>query len=99
MAESVKVFCTVPNGVSLRLTREFDDGTGAKQRYPIGDAVIIGGPRSPASDFGAEPIATEVDPEFWSKWLEQNPDSPLMAERALYVEKKQERQDDAAKAE
>lgn len=91
MSDPVKVFCKIPNGVSLRLVKPFDDGTGGKQQYPYGDPVILGGPRSPGADFSQEPVATDVAPEFWSKWLEQNKDSSLVTEQMVYVKEPEKR--------
>jgi hypothetical protein len=82
MAENTtKVVCTVPNGVALRLFTTFE---GAN--YPVGETVMLSGPRSPANDFDPGQHATEVDSDFWAEWLKQNKTNPLLTGKQIYVE-------------
>lgn len=89
MANPVRVFCNVPNGLTLRLFKPFADGTGMSQMVPFGEPVTIGGPRSPQHDNLApaeQYVATDIDPQFWAAWLKQNDGSDLLSSRGLYAE-------------
>lgn len=87
----VDVFCTVPNGVALRLTRVLQEGGGFEQRYPVDPPVVLAGP------LASGPVATAVDPDFWAAWLAENDGNPLLANRSVYVagDEEEEREEGA----
>lgn len=74
--ETVKIACSHMNGMMLNLyTRRQGDlgepimrreGAGVRLNGPSG---VMGGTNAGAE---GEPGITEVDAEWWSKWLEQN---------------------------
>lgn len=83
----VKVACTVPNGITLRLYKSgYDDGTGdgVKPMVYDGDQVRLAGPSSLHTGAHAtargdiEPTLTEVDGEWWAKWIKQNENNPAV---------------------
>ena len=89
----VKVACSVPNGLAIRLFKVgYDDGTGDNVKPMIGDGagVRLNGPSALHTGAGntsptdLEPGITEVDAEWWGKWLAQNQQNPFVAERFVY---------------
>lgn len=83
MAErSIKVRCSVPNGIELRLFAEgHDDGTGHRPMRPTGDPVILRGPSSldgGISGTGTDAVENEIPANFWQAWREQNWQNPLV---------------------
>lgn len=78
----VRVACSVPNGIALRLSQEFTE-FGIKGMRLVGDPVILRGPTSPRSDFSPGEEITDVDAEFWAKWLAQNARNPLVVNKSL----------------
>jgi len=83
MADTIKVACRIPNGLTLQLyERRFDDGTGQKPQAMIGKPVVIKGPPHGSSAF----VITEVDRDFAAKWFEQNPDHPAVLSKAIHAE-------------
>jgi hypothetical protein len=84
----VRVACTIVNGVELRLSdRTFDDGTGMRHAVPVGEPVRLNGasalPAGAGNPGDGAAGVTEVDAEWWGKWLEQNQGSPLLAAGAV----------------
>lgn len=79
----VRVACTVPNGLALQLLEPFDDGSGLPAMRRVGPRVVIKGSVSPRSDLANGPEITEIDAEFWEKWLAQNKDTALVTEKAV----------------
>lgn len=82
----VQVCCDIPNGVSLRLAEPFNDGFATQMRF-VGEPVILTGPRSLLAeqrDYNS-PEITDVDPEFWAAWLEQNQRNTLVTQRRVYA--------------
>lgn len=78
--EVIKVACSVPNGLELRIMRQFDDGVGMK--HQVGErSFLLAGPRNTLGGVGsndAGAIVSEVDAETWRAWLAQNPGNPLL---------------------
>lgn len=83
MAGTVKIACSVMNGVSLQLTRPIPDGTGVEQSRRYGGKVILAGPTSPRDDAAEREVVTEIDSAFWTTWLAQNPNNSLLADGAI----------------
>lgn len=90
----VRVACTVPNGVMIRMTKAGpDDGTGDGQKMMghEGPGVRLNGPSSLQTGAGATerrdlaPGITEVDAEWMARWLDQNGLNPLVAQGAVRV--------------
>lgn len=71
---TVKVACSIPNGVQLRLNEPNPDGSG--EMRPKGHPVALSGPSTASAGAGAPvrtdlgPAITEVDEEFWKAWAE-----------------------------
>lgn len=76
----IRVGCRIPRGLSLRLTKPIEDGTGHPQMRQYGDPVVIAGPEAPG-----EEAVTEVDEGFWSAWLGQNQTNPLVVNESIRV--------------
>ena len=92
MTETVRVACTIPNGIELRLYREgHDDGTGTKPRVPDGDPVFIPGPNSTPTGAHAtgtlQPVVTEINAHCMRGWLEQNEKNPFVVRGSIMIEK------------
>lgn len=75
---TVKVMCSIPNGVELRVQGEgYDDGTGSGKTMqgPITDRIVLRGPNT--TDAGVNsatvvaPVENEVDAELWARWKGQ----------------------------
>lgn len=88
--KTVTVLCRVPNGIMLRLTKQgFDDGTGFKPQIWDGAGVRLNGPSALHTGAGApegvhlDPVETEVDAEWFGKWLAQNAKNPLVVDGAV----------------
>lgn len=90
--KTVRVACTITNGAMLQLWQKgFDDGTGDGERMPRKDglAVRLNGPSALHTGAGAthradvEPGVTEVDAEWWGKWLDQNKLNPAVDSGAI----------------
>lgn len=77
MAGPIKIACRIPNGVTLQLSERRSNGL-FDEMVQVGEPVAISGPSA-----GAEVGITEIDPSFWSKWIEQNKGSALIASGAL----------------
>ncbi|MHB8272525.1 hypothetical protein [Bradyrhizobium sp.] len=89
----VKVACSVPNGLAIRLFKVgYDDGTGDNVRPMIGDGpgIRLNGPSSlhtgagNTGGIGLEPGITEVDAAWWAAWLAQNQQNPFVGEKMVY---------------
>lgn len=89
----IKVACTVPNGLAIRLFKVgYDDGTGDNVKPMIGDGpgIRLHGPSalhtgvSNTGGIGLEPGITEVDAEWWGLWLKQNEKNPFVGECLVY---------------
>lgn len=84
---TVRVACTIPNGLLIRLQRlSKDDGHGRVMVWD-GPGLRLNGPdvgtaggvgnTSPA---GLEPGITEVDAEWWTAWCAQHQKDPLLTD-------------------
>lgn len=88
MAATVKVACSIPNGIALRLTKMIDVG-GGEQAFPYGDEVLLKGPATLSHGANADSRATgssivnDVDGDFWKQWFEQNRQGALVTSGAL----------------
>lgn len=90
---TVKVMCSIPNGVELRTFGPgYDDGTGTGNQIAprVVDSIVLRGP--PALSAGVNspegyPVETEVDAEAWDRFMEQNKKvpHPLLADASVYV--------------
>lgn len=82
---TVKVGCTVPNGLELRLYKlGHPDESGSRRQVPEGPTVTLRGAETP------------VDAEFWRAWLAQNERTTFVTEKQVYLiepEGEQERHD------
>ncbi len=94
MSRTVKIACLIPNGIYVRLYKSgFDDGTGdgVKPTVHDGPAVRLNGPSPLHTGVGntdpvdIEPGFTEVDAEWWEKWVEQNAINPAVATKQIFV--------------
>ncbi len=90
----VKIACHVPNGIMIRRSKDGpDDGTGdgVRMKAHDGPGVRLNGPSAlhtgAGNTHGADlpPGITEVDPEWWAGWLEQNQQNPLITLKQVYV--------------
>lgn len=81
----VRVACTIPNGIMIRLQKPGpDDGTGVRMIAHDGPGIRLNGP--PGHDTGAgateptglEPGITELDAEWWAAWSKQHAMDPLL---------------------
>jgi hypothetical protein len=78
MGEKVRIGCKQVNGLLLQLwTDGPDDGTGTKTKAKDGPAIRLQGINARAAGVGnTEPVndhgVTEVDAEWWDKFLKQN---------------------------
>lgn len=86
MADTVKVACSVPNGVELRLG--FPSYGEARDPNQTPRKVVLGGPNS-ARQSGANGMSpagigiTDVDAAFFTEWLEANRLNPLVTSGAI----------------
>lgn len=86
---TVKVMCSIPNGVELRtFAPGYDDGTGTGNRMQqrVTGTVLLKGPSSLDAGVNAPsgvPVETEVDAEFWDTWLNQNEKNTLLTTGAV----------------
>jgi hypothetical protein len=96
---TVKVKCSVPNGMLIRISKPgYDDGTGDNVKTTVwdGPGVRLNGPSSlhagagNSDGAGQEPGETEVDAEWFDRWLEQNKINPLVADG--HVQKVEEKE-------
>jgi len=96
MAEQkmVKVACLIPNGIMIRLSKVgWDDGTrdGVKPMVHDGPGVRLNGPSPLHTGAGntsppdLDPGITEVDAEWWGKWLTQNALNPAVEMKQIYL--------------
>ncbi len=85
---TVKVTCDVVNGVMIRISKPgYDDGTfdGAKMAAWDGPGIRLNGPSALRAGAGnsdglnQRPGETEVDAEWFDRWLAQNELNPLVA--------------------
>jgi len=82
--KTVKIRCGVANGIELQLWKQgFDDGTGVKPTVVDGLPVRLKGPSGLRAGVGNTNLkdlieVTEVDAEWWSKWLAQNAKNPMV---------------------
>lgn len=81
--KTVRIACTITNGIMLQLWKPgFDDGTGKNPMIHDGPGVRLNGPHARDTGAGAThridvpPAITEVDAEWWAKWKEQNKLNP-----------------------
>lgn len=91
----VKVACSIVNGLKLRVSRPgYDEGTGSGMKMPAFDAqqVTLKGPSpidagvgSPSSSKTGGVGITEVDAEFFARWLEQNERNPIVQQGCVRV--------------
>lgn len=87
--QTTRVLCSIVNGVELRLfERSFDaDGMGTLHMVPVGDAVVLKGPSAITAGVGSagtgELVATDVDAAWFSQWLAQNEQNPLVLNGAI----------------
>jgi hypothetical protein len=79
----VRVACSVPNGIQLRLNQPGPGGAG-EPMVGQGAPVVLTGPSSANTGAGAQtrtdlgPAITEVDEEFWRAWADQHKNDPLL---------------------
>lgn len=73
MAQTITIHCTVKNGLTLRLYEFKPDEAGIPVACRKGEPVELA-----CGD-------NEVPADFWRSWLEQNPDSSLIAHGALRI--------------
>ncbi len=88
----VRVACTFPNGLELRLhARTYDDdtaySTGRKQNVATGEVILLAGPHPRAQGAGTTGegpgVINEVDAGLWERWLADNKDSSLVTSGAV----------------
>lgn len=91
MGKTVKVACRVPNGVLIRLQKDGpDDGTGKPFVAHDGPAIRLAGPSSihtgAGDPFGStlEPGYTEVDAEWFARWLDQHKLDPMVTQGFIF---------------
>jgi hypothetical protein len=95
MRETVKVLCSVPNGIELRTYAPgYDDGTGTGNQIAprVGDVITLAGPSALMAGVNAPegvPVETEVDAAAWGRWLDQNEkhQHPLIASGQVFERK------------
>lgn len=99
---TVSVACKVPNGLILRLFEPVEAnepvmGGGFRKVHafrPTGKNVTIKGPAhrlemAPSVPvIGGYGLTHGVDADFWSKWLEQNKESPLVTSGQIFANEK-----------
>lgn len=90
MPDVVRVTCSVPNGVELRLFEPREEPLGVTTMVQTGETARLLGPTADG------PGHTDVDKAFYDKWLEQNPDSPLLARGLIRVEEEKPDADDGS---
>ena len=75
MTEKVSVGSSLEIGVELQLCeRGVDDGSDHRPMVKKGPVVQVHGTRTPGIEVrNGQAITHGVDPEFFSKWIEQNP--------------------------
>lgn len=87
--KTVRVACTIPNGLELRIQREgHDDGSGVRHMVYVGDPVVVRGPEATSAGVNqpaGELVTTEVDAGFFATWLAQHENDPLVTQRAIYA--------------
>lgn len=90
----VRIACLIPNGIAIRLSKiGWDDGTGdgVKPMVHDGPGIRLNGPSSLHAGAGntspvdVEPGVTEVDEEWWGKWLTQNARNPAVEMKHIFV--------------
>jgi hypothetical protein len=87
----IKVACHMENGVMLNLFKKgYDDGTGDGVAPTIRDGagVRLNGPagKSGGTNGGESPPGvTEVDGEWFTKWLKQNELNPMVGMNLIYA--------------
>lgn len=93
---TVKVACTLVNGIELRLFDKPGDtppgvvpGATVAGLVALPGSVILKGADARTAGVGSAAsgaaLINEVDGEFWDKWLEQNQDNPLVTSGAIAV--------------
>lgn len=87
----VRVACSVPNGLAIRLFKVgYDDGTGHNPMIWDGPGIRLNGPSALQAGTNnttgelIEPGITEVDAEWWGLWLAQNAQNPFVGEHMVY---------------
>jgi hypothetical protein len=96
--KTVKVSCTQTNGLSICLFHKgYDDGTGIRQVVRDGPHIRLNGPSGLIAgtttgdhSHGGAPGITEVDAEWWSKWLEQNTGKNPLLDAGVVAEVREE---------
>lgn len=84
---TVRVACTIPGGLMIRLQRLSEDdghgrvmvwdGTGLRLNGPaVGTSSGVGN----TSPIGLEPGITEVNAEWWAAWADQHKKDPLLTD-------------------
>lgn len=99
----VRIGCKQVNGLMLQLWKEgFDDGTGVKTRIKDGPGIRLNGVSARAAGVGnTEPVedhgVTEVDAEWWNKFVDQNHGhNPMLDTGLIYDLDKAEAEREAA---
>jgi hypothetical protein len=97
MTGSVTVACKIPNGLELRVMEAHDfnepvmgGGTRTVQLHrQIGAPVHIKGCAAPHGipivTHGGYALTTNVDADFWTKWLEQNASTDMVRNNLIYA--------------
>jgi hypothetical protein len=91
--KKVQVACRVPGGImSAHWKPGFDDGTGVKPTIRDGAAIRLNGPSGVHTGVNATegsrdlpPGLTEIDAEWWDKWLAANPKNPFVTDKLVYL--------------
>jgi hypothetical protein len=90
----VQVACHIPNGIMICLWKPgYDDGTGDGVKTTIRDGatVRLNGPPSlhlgvnAMDGAGLPPGLTEIDHEWWTKWLAANQKNPFVMQKQVYL--------------
>lgn len=90
--KTVRIACRIPNGVAIRLSKVgWDDGTGVKPTVHDGPGIRLNGPSPLHTGAGntspddLEPGITDVDAEWWGKWLAQNRLNPAVQLKQIFL--------------
>lgn len=106
---TVTVACKMPHGLHLQLSdvRMETPPQGGREvavHFPMGDRVTLAGANAGNRD-GANPDGrsvagyglTEVDAEFWSRWVEQNKAFPPLVKGLLFAQPTQDKAEGQAR--
>lgn len=97
MSGNVTVACKIPNGLELRVmdSVDFDEpvmGGGTrtvKLHHQVGETIRIKGNSAahgiPIVTHGGYALTSNVDADFWDKWLAQNEKMDMVRNRLIYA--------------